>query len=426
MEFHACEYPRTNTRSGQGPGGLEDQRPTTGSDSDLRRFVPMASSRRSVALALVAGGLVVATIAAVIAVVAGGDDRNTARSRARRSTTSTVPRPTVPPPPTTTTRAFTFTGDRAGFATGYAFVVQPDAAAVAADIDTIAATGARWVRFDMEWSVVQGASREAFDWSTVDPIVRRAQAKGLSVIGLLGYSPGWASIDGCRGLHCAPANPADYATYTRAAATRYAPLGVHTWELWNEPNVPQFWEPSPDPGAYTTLLQATYPAIKAADPTATVLTGGTAPAKDGDGSYSPASFLSALYDSGAQGNFDALGHHPYAYPFHPTDDVAHNGFLETQKLADEMAAHGDGAKKIWGTETGAPTVGSGVSEDDQATWVREYYDAWNVWAFTGPLLWYTLRDTQPDPGREDSYGLLHFDRSLKPGFDAFLSVVQMR
>ena len=64
-----------------------------------------------------------------------------------------------------------------------------------------------------------------------------------------------------------------------------------------------------------------------------------------------------------------------------------------------------------------------MSEANQAIWVRAYYDAWNGWAFTGPLFWYTARDKSNGDHVEDSYGLVHQDRSPKPGLGAFESMV---
>ena len=40
-----------------------------------------------------------------------------------------------------------------------------------------------------------------------------------------------------------PPNAADFGDFGAAAATRYAPQGVHLWEAWNEPNIPLFLLP---------------------------------------------------------------------------------------------------------------------------------------------------------------------------------------
>ncbi len=205
---------------------------------------------------------------------------------------------------------------------------------------------------------------------------------------------------------------------------RYAPLGVHAWEIWNEPNHVAFWGPRPDPVAYTDLLERASSAIHEVDPGATVMNGGLAPAPDRGGEISPLTFLRRIYELGGGPYMDAVAHHPYQFPDPPTSPEPSNAFLQTAQLHDLMVSFGDGAKKIWGTEVGAPTRGpDSVSETDQALWLREYYDIWNGWAFTGPLFWYSARDTGNANTLEDSYGLVHHNRTPKPALAAFKAMV---
>src|SRR3977135_2823150 len=94
-------------------------------------------------------------------------------------------------------------------------------------------------------------------------------------------------------------------------------MGVHSYEVWNEPNNSGGWTPKPDPGAYTQLLKAAYPAIKGADPQATVLTGGTGPAASDGLQIAPLDFLNGISANGGPGSFDAVAHHPYPFPAYP-------------------------------------------------------------------------------------------------------------
>ncbi len=57
-------------------------------------------------------------------------------------------------------------------------------------------------------------------------------------------------------------------------------LPVQLYEIWNEPDNPEFWAPHPDAAAYAQLYAAARAAILAADPSARVLVGGlTLPAR---------------------------------------------------------------------------------------------------------------------------------------------------
>jgi hypothetical protein len=219
-----------------------------------------------------------------------------------------------------------------------------------------------------------------------------------------------------------------------AAAARYGsrsdnPLlrgSITTWQIWNEANHQDYTKPKPNLDLYTAMLKSSYTAVKAADPTARVIVGGFAPAPDSsDGSeYEPTTFLEGLYARGAKGYFDAVGHHPYAFPYNPLEPQSWNAYTQTIGLHTVMAEHGDGAKKIWGTEVGAPT-GTDVkalSDSKQAQWVHDYYLGWNTAyrSFTGPLVWLSVRDAGTNPAnRWENMGLMHRDFTPKPAYTAF-------
>ena len=89
-----------------------------------------------------------------------------------------------------------------------------------------------------------------------------------------------------------------------------------------------------------------------------------------------------------------------------------------------MAAHGDGDKGIWLTEFGFSTCGNGdrwcVSQQNQATYVRQSFEIASQWSYVKAALVYNLRNKGNDPsGREDQFGLLNRDFSPKPGWAGF-------
>jgi hypothetical protein len=312
---------------------------------------------------------------------------------------------------------------RAGFAHGYELVRRESAADVEADLDLMAGTGARWLRVSIGWGHIERFPG-VYDWEGTDRVVHGARARGMSVLAIITSAPSWNSDPGCRQFECAPADPAPFADFARVAAQRYGPLGVHHWEIWNEPNHVPFWGPRPDPEKYVALLRGAYEAIHGVDENATVLTGGLSPAPDAGAEIAPLTFLREVYDLGGRPYFDAVAHHPYQYPELPASDELTNAFRQTELLHDLMSSRGDDHKQVWGTEVGAPTRGPrAVSEDDQAGWVREYYRLWNQWSFTGPLLWYSARDHGTRNTTEDGYGLVRRDRSPKPALAAYEDVM---
>jgi hypothetical protein len=298
-------------------------------------------------------------------------------------------------------------------------------------LDTVRATGARWIRFDFYWSAVQ-TTQTSWNWGSIDRVVNAARARGLSVLPTLAYTPAWARPGGTTD-HAPPTNPEDFASFARAAVQRYSSQGIKVWEIWNEPNNGGFWEPKPSAGAYVALLGAAHAAIHAADPTATVLLGGLSPAGgtldwvSSDGRYvSPWRFLRDVYDAGGAGKFDAVAFHPYAgQPWMPSQEAEWNPFQQTEALRDLMVQRGDGAKQIWGTEAGAWTGGDrAIPESEQAAHVREYLLLWDQWSWTGPFFYYELKDKGSNTSdREQTFGLFRSNGTAKPGFDAYRDTV---
>ena len=134
------------------------------------------------------------------------------------------------------------------------------------------------------------------------------------------------------------------------------------FEIWNEPNISEFWSPAPDPAAYTADLKAAYTAIKAVTPSAMVITAGLAPAADSSNTMDTVTFVQDMYADGAQGYFDGIGDHPYTYPFAPDNALLGSAWSEMDADQPVAAQPHDRArrlaKKIWITEYGAPTSGT--------------------------------------------------------------------
>jgi hypothetical protein len=92
-----------------------------------------------------------------------------------------------------------------------------------------------------------------------------------------------------------------------------------------------------------------------------------------------------------------------------------------------MVANGDGAKKIWATEFGAPTngpTGTFVSEDAQSRMVSTGLSLFRSYDWAGPLFWYSGRDVGTSTStRENFFGLLRNDFSPKPAYLALRNLI---
>jgi hypothetical protein len=295
-------------------------------------------------------------------------------------------------------------------------------------LDGVRAARAGWIRLDINWDVIQRHGARRYDWARFDTVVAAARRRGLAVLGVIAYTPPWARPAGTTAMY-PPAHVESYARFAGVAVRHFSRAGVRAYEIWNEPNVARFWRPAPDVVRYTHMLRRAYAAIKSADPGATVVSGGLAPhgryGQNDRETINPLSFLEWMYANGAKGSLDAVGWHPYAFPHDLTFAVwsAWSQMAATTPSAlSIMGAFGDGRRKLWATEFGAPTgvTGFAVSEAAQAQLVTDAFAALCAAPWAGPAFLYSYRDDGTDPADvEHSLGIVRRDWSAKPAFHAY-------
>jgi hypothetical protein len=273
------------------------------------------------------------------------------------------------------------------------------------------------------------------NFSAVDQVVSLAAARGLELLPVVLYSPQWAARHKDVPIS-PPSSPALYARFLGALVQRYGPRGsfwsanrgvrrvpIRSWQVWNEPDLPNFWVDRPWVPDYVKLLRAAHDAVKAADPTAKVVLAGTP-----DYSWE---YLAGIYRiHGARSLFDVVAVHPYTkVPGHVI------GFL--QLVRNVMNANGDARKPMIATEVSFPsskgrTVTYGFETDEHGQAVNTARTIRLLAAHRSTLrlagfyyyTWIGL-DT-PEAGTFSYSGLLHFAGGkvvAKPVFATFRSTV---
>lgn len=269
-----------------------------------------------------------------------------------------------------------------------AYLYTLDQTQLVNQLNEIRSLGVTDLRIVVPWIYIQPTSATSYDWTKMDNVINTAHAMGFTMTASITGNPTW---DGTP-LVGAP-NPTTYATFAAAVAQRYGSQ-INAYEIWNEPNAAEFLAPS-DPGVYTAMLKAAYTAIKAVNPSATVIAGVLGAVTTVPGiSLAPDQFLAGMYAAGAQGFFDALSFHPYFYtlPFSAGAGVANSPLEQVKALYALMAANGDAAKQIWATEYGNPTMPGGISQTQQAQMLQDFVTAWSKLSFAGPSFVYTAND----------------------------------
>jgi hypothetical protein len=273
---------------------------------------------------------------------------------------------------------------------------------------------AHWIRHDFAWDAIEH-QRGVFSWTGFDRWVAAARSRSVNVIATLTYTPPWAN-GGSTDHRLQPSSPEQFGSFAGEVAGRYATQGLHTYEIWNEPNI-GYWQPKPDPASYAKVLCSAYREIHAADPQATVLTGGTSPAADSATSYSPQTWLSDLYANGAGSCFDAVAHHPYVDSSSTPGSLGNAWNLmysayPSSNLRAIMAAHGDAAKRVWATEVGCNREALGDAEC--STRISKALKLWQSFSWAGVLCWFTYWDP-------NAYGLVDGAWAPRPEWYAFRS-----
>jgi hypothetical protein len=312
------------------------------------------------------------------------------------------------------------------------------------DVQVIDALGAGSVRFLVEWRYAE-PSAGTFRWGGTDSKIGSLAARGIRAAPFVWGCPTWA---GCSGPSRPPVDSASaiqaWQTFLKALVGRYGPGGsywsngyrqqypgatplpVHSWQVWNEPNLTKYLDPGGTVAQaalkYARLLRYSHDAIKAKDPRALVVLAGML----ANGDSLAWDFLNGLYGvSGFKGDFEVAALHPYA-----TDLSDFTNYI--QKFRTVMAYHNDGATPLWLTElgwgSGTPGNWINVGLTGQRDRLNASFrlllknrSAWNIQR----LFWFTWRDPAPDSSYAHlctfcgTAGLLHHNRTPKPAYGAY-------
>jgi Cellulase (glycosyl hydrolase family 5) len=279
------------------------------------------------------------------------------------------------------------------------------------------------IRIEIPWAIFEPLHPEQVapgPLAFADRLVSDASAAGIRVIMDVDDTPCWASsaprsvLAGCstsrrNGANAwPPSNPASYAGFVAFLASRYG-TQLAAIEVWNEPdeaNEAYFAGPQ-KPAHYAAVLQAAYPAIKAANPSVPVLAGALV--------GSNGVFLRELYAAGIKGYYDGLAVHYYNLTL---------GSLRS--IHEVQLANGD-TKPLWLDEFGWTSCWPAqrleqeqacVTQKTQALNLANTYRSLARTPWVAAAVSYKLQDSH-----NEDFGLISPSGAHKPAFTAFASAL---
>jgi polysaccharide biosynthesis protein PslG len=181
-----------------------------------------------------------------------------------------------------------------------------------ATLDKAVRGGFKIIRVDLQWAEVEQVKGQ-YNWSTYDGFVSGLKVRGLRPMFILDfnnplYNPSKDYMDAVD----TPQEISGFKNFAVAAVKRYQSANP-IWEIYNEPNRPQFWS-NPDPLEYVNLVKATAPAMRQANPSVYII----GPALGHDPNANPDSidkvdyvYLAKTFKAGLLNYIDAVSIHPY-------------------------------------------------------------------------------------------------------------------
>ncbi|HEX3262358.1 MAG TPA: glycosyl hydrolase [Solirubrobacterales bacterium] len=331
------------------------------------------------------------------------------------------------------------------------FGVNPGTAPDSRDFREMANAGVETMRGGLRWSSVQPRPGP-YNWHLTDATIGGLAAQGLGYLPILASTPSWVASKPTTPPIASPRVESAWQGFLGAAVARYGPDGsfwqptpgggqspfhalcgcdadpvpITSWQIWNEPNLVNYFTASPKVSSYAELLRISDDAIKTADPHAEIVLAGLPGFAATTGPTAWQFLRQLLNQPGVNGAFDVVALHPYSR------DVGELG-RQIQKVRTVMADNGDGAKPLWLTELGWGSeppdqfeLNKGIQGqkrllDQSFAYLLRVQEQWRL----DRVYWFEWRDPPPSAhvpcGFCSSAGLLRDDRQPKPAYHAFTS-----
>jgi len=282
------------------------------------------------------------------------------------------------------------------------------------DFDLFRELGISTWRGSLSWLQLE-PERGRYDFEWLHRFADLAASRGITLRPYIAYTPAWAASGpkGEQTWNRPPRSLDDWYGFVRAlaGAMRRHP-NIISYEIYNEENVPQWWDGTAE--RYADTLERAAEAIRSANPRAQVLLGGMV--------YPDVEWIRRVCADGrVRRAFAIVPFHAYPETWTP-EDVTVERYLGPTFASGFVRAVDSacGPKPIWINETGFATV-EGRSERDQAEWWERAVATFASEPRVEEIGVYEIKDLSPDRpaiGGSPNYhlGITRADRTKKLAF----------
>ena len=232
----------------------------------------------------------------------------------------------------------------------------------------LAQLGAKWARCQTGWARTEQRKGE-YDFRWLDGVVDSLLKIGVQPWFNLGYgnrlySPEAAHETAVGYIPTTAEARKAWVAYVGRLAEHFRGRVKH-WEIWNEPNIKNFWRPNdPDPRAYAEFVAMTAPVIRKRIPGVTIV--GFALAGFG----SAIDYVKGALESGIARHIDKFSYHPYQL-------IPEANYADHVRAYRRLLARYKPGIQLWQGENGAPSQIGGAghvfevdgTETGQAKWL---------------------------------------------------------
>ena len=300
-------------------------------------------------------------------------------------------------------------------------------------MQTARAVGAKYLRCAFSWNGIEHQQGK-FSWRFWDQLVSEAERAGIQLIPYVAYTPEWAARSRVEFWKQPPRDPALFAKFMETIATRYRGR-IKSWELWNEPDLSEYWQGTPD--EFAELIRQGAAAVRRADPKAVVVLGGM--------SRGPSPFFQRLIAADHIADVvDVVAQHAYPESWDPerAETIFFDWPVEMQKLVAASRSGPNSQTDFWLNEIGYPDYRFSPTNASKYGDTNVYYAYEHTSRYQGVFLfksfvmarasgtssltvWYRIDDF-PRTERRLGDDLIHFHLGVinargqrKPSFFAF-------